>query len=164
MDKLDQELLQELQNDGRQSYTKLAKKFMVSEGTIRKRIKDLQKSGVMNIKAVLNPYSIGYNCISIMALQVRMADLKQVGETLSRKANIYYLAFVTGRYDLLAFVITRTPEELSSFIKEHISSIPSIVRTETFVNLEVIKSAWATSLDITQLFGGSGNARLAAGQ
>lgn len=155
MDKLDQELLQELQNDGRQSYTQLAKRFLVSEGTIRKRVKDLQNSGVMKIKAVLNPYRMGYNCISIMALQVKMADLHQVGEILSQKGNISHLAFVAGRYDLLALVVTRTPEELSNFIKEHISNIPSIVRTETFVNLEVIKSVWATSWDITQLFGGS---------
>lgn len=153
MDKLNHKLIQELQNDGRQTYTQLAERFLVSEGTIRKRVKDLQNSGVMKIKAVLNPYRIGLNCISVMALQVRMAELRQVGEILAQKPNIYYLAFVAGRYDLLALIITRTPEELSDFIKEHISNIPSIVRTETFVNLEVIKSPWATSWDITQLIG-----------
>jgi len=73
---------------------------------------------------------------------------------LAQKPNIYYLASVTGRYDLFALIIARTPEELSDFIKEHISNIPSIIRTETFVNLEVIKSPWTTSLDITQLIGG----------
>ena len=157
LDKLDQELIQELQNDGRQSYTQLAKRFLVSEGTIRKRVKDLQNSGVMKIKAVPNPYKMGYNCISIMAIQVRMADLRQVGETLSQKENIAYLAFVTGRYDLIALIVSRTPEELSNFIQEHISNIPSIVRTETFVNLDVIKSMWATSCDITKLVDGSKN-------
>lgn len=114
----------------------------VTEGTVWKRIKDLQNDHVIKIRAILNPNKIGYNFVSIMALQVRMADLHQVGEMLAQKPNVYYLAFVTGRYDLLAMVICRSPEELSNFIKEHISSIPSIIRTETFVNLEVIKGPW----------------------
>ena len=157
MDKLNQKLIQELQNDGRQSYIQLGKMLGVSEGTVRKRVKDLQNRGVMKIRAVVNPYEIGYSFISLMALQVRMADLRQVGETLAEKPNVYYLAFVTGRYDLLALIMAQTPEELSTFIKEHISSIPSIVRTETFVNLEVIKGPWAGTWDIMRLIGGLEN-------
>ena len=153
LDNLNQKLIQELQSNGRRSYTDLAKMLGVTEGTIRKRVKDLQKSNIIKIGAVLNPYEIGYSLVSIMALQVRLADLRQVGETLAQKPNIYYLAFVTGRYDLLAMVISRSPEELSSFIKGHISSIPSIIRTETFVNLEVIKSPWTGTWEILQLIG-----------
>ena len=151
LDKLNQKLIQELQNNGRRSYTELAKMLGVSEGTIRKRVKDLQKQDVMRIAAVLNPYKIGYSFISIMALQVRMADLREVARMLAQKPNVYYLAFVTGRYDLLAMIMCRSPEELSDFIKEHISSIPSIIRTETFVNLEVIKSPWPGAGDIPKL-------------
>jgi Lrp/AsnC family transcriptional regulator for asnA, asnC and gidA len=114
----------------------------VSEGTIRKRVGDLQKQGIMKIAAVLNPHKIGYSFISIIAMQVKMADLRQVAEMLAQRPNVYYLAFVTGRYDLLALIMSRTPEELSEFIQKYISSIPSITRTETFVNLEIIKSPW----------------------
>lgn len=155
LDKLNQKLVQELQNNGRKSYTELGKMLGVTEGTVRKRVKDLQKGNVIKIAAVLNPYEIGYNLVSIMAIQVRMADLHQVGETLAQNPNIYYLAFVTGRYDLLAMIICRSPEELSDFIKEHISSIPSIIRTETFVNLEVIKSPWTGTWEINRLMGDS---------
>lgn len=162
LDKINQKLIQELQNNGRRSYTELAQMLGVTEGTIRKRVKDLQKHNVIKIRAVVDPTKIGYNFVSIMALQVRMAELRQVGEMLAQKPNIYYLAFVTGRYDLLALIIARTPEELSDFIKEHISNIPSIIRTETFVNLEVIKSPWITSWDITQLIGGTGQNGLSA--
>jgi len=155
IDKLDQKLMHELQIDGRQSYTHLAKMLDVSEGTIRKRVKDLRNSNVMKIRAVVNPNEIGYSFICVMALQVRMADLREVGETLAQKPNIYYLSFVAGRYDLIALIVTQTPEELSDFIKEHISSIPSIIRTETFVNLEVIKGPWAATWDILQLLSNS---------
>ena len=153
LDELNQKLIHELQNNGRQSYTQLAKMLGVTEGTVRKRLKDLQKRNVLKIAAVLNPYEIGYNFISIMALQVKMADLHQVGEMLAQEPNVYYLAFVTGRYDLLAIVMCRSPEELSDFIKKYISSMPSIVRTETFVNLEIIKSPWVGTRDAIRLIG-----------
>jgi len=151
LDRLNQKLIQELQNNGRCSYTELAEMLGVTEGTVRKRIKDLQNRNIIKIAAVLNPYEIGYSFISIMALQVKMADLRQVADTLAKKPNVYYLAFVTGRYDLLAIIASRTPQELSDFIQKHISSIPSIIRTETFVNLEVIKGPWTGAWDIIEL-------------
>ena len=153
MDKINQKLIQELQDDGRQSYTELARVVGVSEGTIRKRVKDLQNHDVMKIRAVLDPSKIGYSFISIMALQVKMADLHQVADMLVQKPNVYYLAFVAGRYDMLALIVARTPGELSNFFKEHVSNIPSIIKTETFVNLEIIKSPWAETWDIAQLIG-----------
>ena len=113
-----------------------------TEGTVRKRVKDLQERNIIKISALLNPHEVGYNFISIMALQVKLADLRQVGEILAQQPNVYYLAFVTGPYDLIAIIMSRTSEELSNFIKEHISTMPSIIRTETFVNLEIIKSPW----------------------
>jgi len=41
-------------------------------------------------------------------------------------------------------------EELSDFIEKEISTIPGILRTKTFVNLDVIKGAWL-GVDTTQL-------------
>ena len=150
MDELDWKLTQELQKNGRQSYVDMAKMLGVVEGTVRKRVKDLLGREVIKIVAVPNPRALGYNFLSIMALQVRMADLRKVAEELAQKPNVCYLAFVTGRYDLMAIIMTRSSEELSQFIEREISALPSILRTETFVNLDIIKGAWP-ELDTTQL-------------
>jgi len=79
-----------------------------------------------------------------------MGDLRKVADSLAQKPNVCYLAFVTGRYDLIAIIVSRSPEELSRFIEKEISAIPSILRTETFVNLDVIKGQWPW-IDTTQL-------------
>jgi len=150
IDELDRRLIQELQKSGRQGYVDLAKVLGVVEGTVRKRVKNLQNGNIMKIVAVPNPRALGYNLLSVMGLQVRMADLRKVAEKLAQKPNICYLAFVTGRYDLIAIIITRSSEELSHFIEKEISALPSILRTETFVNLDVIKGGWL-ELDTTQL-------------
>jgi len=73
-----------------------------------------------------------------------------VAENLAQRPNVCYLAFVTGRYDLMAIIMTRSSEELSQFIEKEVSALPSILRTETFVNLDIIKGGWP-GLDTTQL-------------
>jgi len=150
IDELDQRLIQELQKSGRRGYSDLAKALGVVEGTVRRRVKNLQDRNIMKVVAVPNPRALGYNFLSIMGLQVRLADLRKVAEELVQKPIVCYLAFVTGRYDLMAIIMTQSPEELSHFIEKEISALPSVLRTETFVNLDVIKGGWQ-GLDTTQL-------------
>jgi Lrp/AsnC family transcriptional regulator for asnA, asnC and gidA len=150
VDEFDLKLVQELRKNGKKSYLSLAKMLGVVEGTIRNRVKDLLKKNIIKIVAIPNIRHLGYNFISIMGLQVKMADLRKVADNLAKKPNICYLSFVTGRYDLIAIIMTRSPKELSHFIEEEISAIPSILRTETFVNLDIIKGGWP-EIDTTQL-------------
>jgi Lrp/AsnC family transcriptional regulator for asnA, asnC and gidA len=151
LDQLDKQIILELRGNARRSYTDLAKVLDVSEGTIRNRVKSLQDKKIIKFEAVVNPSSLGYKFITIMALQVKVADLSRVADMLVKVPNVYYLAFVTGRYDLVAIIMSRTTEELSEFIKQYIATLPSVMRSETLVNLEILKSPWTNSWDITKL-------------
>ncbi len=139
IDELDKKLIVELQENGRKGYVTLAKKVGMVEGTIRKRIKNLLGKSLIKIVAVPNMRKLGYGFIGLVGIQVKLEDLRKVADTLAKNEHICYLAFVTGRYDLMAIVATQSPEELSRFIEREISAVPSILRTETFVNLETIK-------------------------
>ena len=150
VDDLDLNLIQELQKNGRESYVDLAGKLGVVEGTVRKRIKHLLDRDVIKIAAAPNVRALGYGFTTMIGFQVRMEDLRKVAKNLAQNQHVCYLAFVTGRYDLMAIVVTQSPEALSRFIEKEISAIPSILRTETFVNLDIIKGA-AGLLDTTQL-------------
>ena len=150
VDELDVKLIQELQKDGRESCVDLGRILGMAEATVRNRVKSLINKKLLKIAAVPNVSELGYTCMNVMALQVRMAELKMVADALAKKPNVCHLAFVTGRYDLIAIVLTRSPQELSSFIQDDISTIPAILRTETFVELEVIKGGWF-GMDTAQL-------------
>ena len=150
LDELDQMIFEELQKDGRKSYTDIAKAAGVSEATIRKRVKDLKKSGVIEIRALLNPVKIGYSLVTILGFQIHVAELGKVAHMLAQKPTVRYLAFAGGRYDLVALVVSRKPEELAQFIKE-LSTNSTIIKTEAFVNLEIIKTPWLQTWDIRRL-------------
>jgi Lrp/AsnC family transcriptional regulator, regulator for asnA, asnC and gidA len=151
IDDLDKKIITELDGDARRSYTELAKVLKVSEGTIRNRVKNLQKRNIIRLEPVINPYALGYNFITMMALEVKVSDLPTVAEMLAKMPNVYYLAFVTGRYDVIAIILSKSTQELSDFIKDNISNVPGIVRSETLVNLEVRKSPWANNGEINKL-------------
>lgn len=149
-DELDLELIRQLQKDGRARHVDLAKKLNVVEGTVRKRIRDLLENNIIKTIAAPNISKLGYNFIGFMALQVKMAKLRRIADVLGKKPNVCYLAFVTGRYDMIAIVITRSPEEFAHLIEKEISAIPGVVRLESFVNLETLKGGWPM-VDTTQL-------------
>lgn len=141
IDDLDRKLIEELQVNGRETYMDLAKKLGVVEGTVRKRVKHLLAKDIIKIVAVPSVRKLGYGFIGIMGLQVRMEDLRKVAEKLAKSKHVCYLAFVAGRFDLVAIILSQSAEELSQFVEKEISAIPSILRTETSINLDIIKGA-----------------------
>jgi len=150
IDKFDYNLIRELQNDGRTSYVDLAKKLGVVEGTIRKRLKKLLDNNILEIRAMPKPRGLGFNVASLMGIGVRLQDLRKVAVELAKKPNVVYLAFVTGRYEIMTGILTRSVEELGIFIEKEVATIPGIERTETFLNLETIKGA-QPGIDVSQL-------------
>ena len=139
IDEVDQKLILELQRDGRMSFCELGKLLGVTEGTVRHRFKRLTKGGIMKIVAVPSMSKLGYGFVSIVAIQVSMAELNKVCEALYQNYAVCQLTWVTGRYDLIAVIIARSTEELADIMAKEISIIPGVTRTETFVSLGTAK-------------------------
>ena len=151
MDQTNLKLMQELQEDGRRSNRVLAKALGVSEGTVRKRIRDLRGKDLVRIVAVPNLHNMGFEFICIMGLQVRLSEIQQVSEQLAQYPNVYYLSNVTGRYDLMAILLFHNAREMDDFVREAISAMPAIHGTETFVSMNIVKSPWRQALNVAEL-------------
>lgn len=139
MDKIDQELIVELQKNGRQSYVKLAQAVGVAEATVKNRVKGLVDKGYIDITAVAHLDKLGYDFVGIMGLQVELSELKRVGYELARLPNVCYVSHVTGRYDLILIIVTKSSRMFAEFVEDVMSTFPSILRIETFVALNTYK-------------------------
>ena len=128
----------------------LAKIMGVSEGTVRGRLRKLVDQGIIKITAVPELDKLGYGFMGIVGIQVRLADLRTVADQLAKNPNVCYLANVTGRYEFIAIIVTKTSADFADFMENVISAITRIIRTETFVSLHIHK-AHTTGLDTTQL-------------
>ena len=149
-DELDRKLILELQKDGKKGYVDLASGLGVVEGTVRKRVKHLLDKNIIKVVAVPNLRKLGYGFVSITAVQVSVADMRKVATKLAQNQHVCFLAFVTGRFDLIAIVVTRSPEEYSHFWESELATIPGVLRSEAFVNLDIIKGS-VSLLDTIEL-------------
>ncbi len=139
IDQLDRELIAELHGNGRCSYVELAEKLHISEATARNRVRRLLERGLIRATVVPDVHRLGFNFVAIIGIQVRLTELRSIVERLAKHANVCYLANVTGRFDLIAIIVTRSSREYADFVENTVSVIPGVDRTETFVSLNMFK-------------------------
>jgi Lrp/AsnC family transcriptional regulator for asnA, asnC and gidA len=140
LDELDDQLISLLQANGRASNIELAKQVGVSEGTIRRRFRNLIKDEVIRVVAVPDPVKLGRGTTALVGLQVDPAAVDPAATALALIPDVQYVAVTTGAYDIFLWVALSSPEELSNFLRIQVGSIEGVRRTETFVNLSIRKN------------------------
>ena len=140
LDELDDKLINLLQSNGRASNIELAKQIGVSEGTIRRRFRNLIKDEVIRVVAIPDPAKMGRGTTAVIALQVEPSEVDPVATKLSQIPEVQYVSVTTGAFDVFLWVALASPEELSSFLRLQVGGISGVRRTETFVNLSIRKN------------------------
>ena len=151
LDELGQKIIEELQEDARQSFREIGRELKVSEGTVRNRVKGLLKSNTVRISAIPNPQQLGLNFMCIMGIEVKVGTAEQVENVLIKSPNVYYLCGCTGNLDIMGIFLFRNPAEFDLFVKNVIANIPEIVRTSTYVVMHISRSPWAHDVDVSGL-------------
>lgn len=139
MDPIDTEIIKVLQNDGRASNAGIARKLMVSEGTVRRRLKKLVKDEFIQIIALPDPRKMGYESQALLGVQVEPDKIGDVANNLSGLTEVNWVAITTGTYDVFAWVTLSSAEALGLFLRNDVGTIPGVRKTETFVNLDKMR-------------------------
>ncbi len=138
IDNLDRQILSILTRDGRTPYTEIAKKLLVSAGTIHVRMKKMEEMGIAQ-KTVLqiDLHKLGYDLSAYLGVHLEhgfdyehvVDDLKQVPEV----AEAYY---TTGKYGVFVKIYCKNTKHLYDVLNHKIQTIPGIQGTETLICLE----------------------------
>ena len=150
LDDLDMKLILELQKDGRKNFVELARQLYVSEITIRRRTRRLMENNIVHINATPNLDVIGYGFTCFVGLQLLQPDFAAITDQIASHPNVCYLTKTTGRYDLMAIMVARSSRDFADFLQNVISPISGVLRTETFVNLNIYKGL-PNALDTSHL-------------
>ncbi|UOF90726.1 Lrp/AsnC family transcriptional regulator [Fodinisporobacter ferrooxydans] len=142
LDDLDYEIVKFLQDNARTPFTHIAGQLGVTERTIRTRVQQLQKDGILRLVGVVNPVKAGIRVQSIVQLSVRDAFLDQVVEKLNELDEVRLIVLMTGEFQLLLEVFTRTNEELSDFVMNKLNKIEGITRSNVMIQLKHLKSKY----------------------
>ncbi|QNL51124.1 Lrp/AsnC ligand binding domain-containing protein [Olivibacter sp. SDN3] len=138
LDNLDTQILSILMNDASVPYTEIAKKLVVSGGTIHVRMKKMEELGIIRgSNLIINPQSIGFDICAFLGIYLEKgSQYKTAVEQLKQVKEVVELHYCTGQYSMFAKIICRDTNHLRHVLNEDIQAIKGIARTETIISLE----------------------------
>jgi Lrp/AsnC family transcriptional regulator for asnA, asnC and gidA len=145
LDDVSKAIIEQLQEDGRQSYATIAKQVGLSEAAVRQRVQRLLDSGVMQIVAVTDPLQVGFRRQAMIGIRVD-GDLTSVGDALTTMPEVDYVVTTAGSFDILAEVVCEDDDQLLELLTKRVRTLPGVQSTETFVYLKLNKQHynWGT--------------------
>ena len=145
LDDLGKAIIEQLQEDGRRPYTKIAQAVGLSEAAVRSRVQQMVDDGTLQIVAVTDPLRLGFRRMAMIGLKVD-GDLRRVAEKLAGIPEIDYLVMTAGSFDLLCEVVCEDDDALLALVNDKIRSVPGVRETESFIYLKLSKQTytWGT--------------------
>jgi len=129
MDSTDEEILEILEEDGRISFTEVAEKVDVSEGTVRNRVEKMQETGVIE-KFTVETSTESSKAVVMVELETGR-DIEKVLKGFPKAITILEVA---GDYDLVLRIERKSNREINSLL-DSIRSISGVKDTETYMVL-----------------------------
>ncbi len=135
LDKLDNEIIRLLTENGRIPIGEMAQKLKVTAPTIRNRIKTLEKNGIFTVSGLIDPSKHREMTTALVAMSVQSkGKMDQILKKIADLPNVVWAGVSTGRYDIIAEVaFTGGKAELYKFTTEQILNIANVIRSETFI-------------------------------
>lgn len=145
MDRIDREILSALQKDARISVTTLADQLQVSVSTCHRRLRDMEKLGVIaGYRAHLRPELLGLNFQAIVFVIMQEASSRTIPKfeaAVSEILEIVSAQRLFGEQDYLLKVVTKDLDAYQKLYDSRLSNLPGVLRlTSTLVMKEIVES------------------------
>lgn len=142
LDTFDRKILAELASDGRVSITELAARIGLSKTPCQLRVKRLIDSGVvLGFKAIIDPAKLGMDHVAFTEVKLsdtREAALAEFNAAVRRIPEVEECHMIAGSFDYLLKVRTANIRKYRAVLGEHISGLPHVAHTSTFVAMETV--------------------------
>jgi Lrp/AsnC family transcriptional regulator for asnA, asnC and gidA len=138
LDNIDLEIIYDLNNDGRVSFSAIADRISVSEALIRKRYAAMISNSAVRVLALTNPRSIGYRSIAWLCISVSPGHrIEALADRLTTLPSITYLVICVGRFDIFAEVVCRDQASLLELLDHEVRPLQGISRLEAMLCLDL---------------------------
>jgi|TARA_B100001964_G_C13995915_1_gene492743 Lrp/AsnC family transcriptional regulator for asnA, asnC and gidA len=140
MDNKDKKIIKILSKDSRTPYTVMAQKIKLSESSVRKRVMNLEKNGIIEkFTIIINPAKVGFNTVAIIGLDVDPSKFLEITSKMAKFKEVKYVATSTGDHMIMLEMWTKDGKELTEIISEKIGKIKGINRICPSIILEKYK-------------------------
>ena len=148
----ERELLRALQQNSRRSLRELAKEAGLPLSTAHEKIRRLERDGfIKGYHAVLDEKKLGFPVTGFILASINYEtgekiSQKKIAEKISALSNVQEVHIITGDWDMLIKVKSKSVEELGRFVTEKLRNVQGVGKTLTNVVFETAKEE--RSLDL----------------
>ena len=139
IDDLDLKILKMLTENARTPYTEIARVLGLSEAAVRKRIKKLERRGIIEKYTIkINYKLIGYK-VAWVGVDIAPEKMVSVLEKISKiDSNVQGIYTSVGDHDILLEIVYKEYKELNKLVKD-LEGINGVIRVCPAILIEKIK-------------------------
>lgn len=127
MDDIDRRIVELLQADGRRSKRSIARALGTSENLIRKRLKRLEEEGTAKNGLVVDVSVLGLTSATWVFIRATSEQVEEIAKSLTKESMVTLLSLVSGRFDIILYVIGRSDPEVDAFVQRQVDRFAGIM-------------------------------------
>ena len=137
LDEIDHQILDMLIDNTRIPFTDIAKKLLISAGTVHVRVKKMEDAGIIKGSSLTLDYEkLGYSFIAYVGVFITNTSQTQfVIERINEIPFVTVAHITTGKFNIFCKVRARNTKHAKEIIFS-IDDIEGVYRTETMISLE----------------------------
>ena len=136
-DKTDDKIIRFLRDDARESFVEIGKKLKLSESAIRRRVKNLVDSGVIEKFTVEMGETNTTSAIVLISVD-SATDTSKVSTKLTKLEDVKTVYEITVQYDISVIIRSGNIAEINICIDE-LRKIQGVIDTNTVIILRTIR-------------------------
>jgi len=137
LDEVDHQILDMLIENTRTPFTDIAKKLLISAGTVHVRVKKMEEAGIIEGSSLTLDYKkLGYSFIAYVGIYLQ--NTSQTKFVLQRINDIPYVTvahITTGKFNIFCKVRAKDTNHAKEIIFM-LDDVEGVYRTETMISLE----------------------------
>lgn len=137
LDEIDHQILDMLIHNTRVPFTDIAKKLLISAGTVHVRVKKMEEAGIITGSSLnVNYEKLGYSFIAYVGVFLQKTSMtKFVLERISEIPYVTVAHITTGKFNIFCKIRAKDTHHAKDIIFM-IDDIDGVYRTETMISLE----------------------------
>lgn len=151
MDSIDRKIIKALQSNGQITVAELAENVGLSQSPCARRVRNLERNGVIKgYAAVIDQTKVGLPISAFASIKLerqREEDLDRFADAVTRWPEVVDCYLMTGQRDYLMRIVVRDLEAYELFLKQKLTRLDGVASIETSFALGQVKRSEVLPLD-----------------
>jgi Lrp/AsnC family transcriptional regulator for asnA, asnC and gidA len=134
LDAIDAAIISLLQEDGRMSAAAIARRLDgVSSRVVRYRLDRLFQAGIVSVKAIVNPKSLGYSVMADIMVEADPGKVPEIVDHLVALDEVTYVSTSMGDPSISIAMVARSLERLRELVINEVQLLAGVRRVRTYI-------------------------------